>query len=72
LKNLNANEVEIFIYTMLGCLNPRTIRVKATINNQIIIVLVDTRSTYNFIGVEISIITNFFSKGCYSRLNFKV
>jgi len=55
LKNLNANEVEIFIYTMLGSLNPRTIRVKATINNQIIIVLVDTKSIYNFIGVEIAI-----------------
>lgn len=55
MKNLNANEVEIFIYTMLGSLNPRTIRVKATINNQIIIVLVDTKSTYNFIGVKIAI-----------------
>ena len=55
MKNLNANEVEIFIYTMLGSLNPRTIRVKATINNQIIIVLVDTKSIYNFIGVEIAI-----------------
>lgn len=55
MKNLNANEVEIFIYTMLGSPNPRTIRVKATINNQIIIVLVDTKSTYNFIGVKIAI-----------------
>lgn len=72
MKNFNANEVEIFIYTTLGSPNPRTIRVKITINNQIIIVLVNTGSTYNFIRVEIAIITNFFSEGCYSRLNFKV
>jgi hypothetical protein len=46
---VTKEKLGISLNAMIESRNPRTIRVKVIINNELIITLVDTGSTYNFI-----------------------
>jgi hypothetical protein len=49
---LTNDELKIYVHVMVRSYNPKTIRIKARINNHPVIMLMDTKSTYNIIYLK--------------------
>ena len=54
-----AMDTEITLYALLGSPSPSTIRIQVKINGHCLIILIDTRSTHNFIDATMVSILQF-------------
>lgn len=49
----SGKQLEISLHAIIGSQNPKTMRLKSKIGNQWVIILVDSRSTYNFLDLTV-------------------